>query len=141
MSKPPRPRGVRTAKPVPKQAPLPVFALAEAGTWEPARLFSVIGVGSGDEQRRRTTSALILTIQAVPLFARAITSRVGAPARSVEGYREVKPEQANTPADNFCTPFPAHHLNHRRTEILIGAARRSIPRRGACCGCSPSLLT
>ena len=43
-------------------------------------LFSVIGVGSGDEQRRRTTSALILTMQAVPLFARAITSRVGAPA-------------------------------------------------------------
>ncbi|MBT2275426.1 TerD family protein [Rhodococcus qingshengii] len=88
-STPARPRGVRTAKPVPRKAPLPVFALAEADTWQPARLFSVIGVGSGDEQERRTTSALISTMQAVPLFARAITSRVGAPAGSFEGYLEV----------------------------------------------------
>lgn len=88
-SKPARPRGVSTAKPVPRKAPLPVFALAEADTWQPARLFSVIGVGSGEEQERRTTSALISTMQAVPLFARAITSRVGAPAGSFEGYLEV----------------------------------------------------
>ncbi|GEM_PF-193911 len=88
-SKPARPRGVSTAKPVPRKAPLPVFALAEADTWQPARLFSVIGVGTGEEQERRTTSALISTMQAVPLFARAITSRAGAPAGSFEGYLEV----------------------------------------------------
>lgn len=84
-----RPRGVRTTKPVPKKAPLPEFTLAEADTWQPARLFSVIGVGSGEEQERRTTSALTSTMQAVPLFARAITSRAGAPAGSFEGYLEV----------------------------------------------------
>ena len=89
IPKPARPRGVRTAKPVPKKAPLPEFKLAEADTWQPARLFSVIGVGSGEEQERRTTSALVSTMQAVPLFARAITSRVGAPAGSFEGYVEV----------------------------------------------------
>lgn len=88
-SKPARPRGVRTTKPVPKKAPLPEFKLAEADTWQPARLFSVIGVGSGEEQERRTTSALVSTMQAVPLFARAITSRAGAPAGSFEGYVEV----------------------------------------------------
>lgn len=89
IPKPARPRGVRTTKPVPKKAPLPEFKLAEADTWQPARLFSVIGVGSGEEQERRTTSALVSTMQAVPLFARAISSRVGAPAGSFEGYVEV----------------------------------------------------
>lgn len=89
IPKPARPRGVRTSKPVPKKAPLPEFKLAEADTWQPARLFSVIGVGSGEEQERRTTSALVSTMQAVPLFARAITSRAGAPAGSFEGYVEV----------------------------------------------------
>ncbi|MCJ0904515.1 TerD family protein [Rhodococcus sp. ARC_M6] len=87
--KPARPRGVRTAKPVPKKAPLPEFKLAESEAWQPARLFSVVGVGAGEEQERRTTSALVSTMQSVPLFARAITSRVGAPAGSFEGYVEV----------------------------------------------------
>lgn len=49
----------------------------------------MIGVGSGEEQERRTTSALVSTMQTVPLFARAITSRAGAPAGSFEGYVEV----------------------------------------------------
>nr|WP_202022430.1 TerD family protein [Rhodococcus sp. MS13] len=87
--KPARQRGVRTAKPVPKKAPLPEFKHAESETWQPARLFSVIGVGTGEEQERRTTSALVSTMQAVPLFARAVSSRVGAPAGSFEGYVEV----------------------------------------------------
>lgn len=87
--KPTQANGVRTTKPVPKKAPLPEFILAEADTWQPARLFSVIGVGSGEEQERRTTSALTSTMQAVPLFARAITSRAGATAGSFEGYLEV----------------------------------------------------
>lgn len=89
LPKPTRRRGVRTSKPVPKKAPLPVFKLAEAETWQRARLFSVIGVGSGEEQERRTTSALVSTMQAVPLFARAVSSRVGAPAGAFEGYVEV----------------------------------------------------
>ncbi|WP_024793699.1 TerD family protein [Tomitella biformata] len=84
-----RPTGVRTAKAVPKKAHLPEFKLAESEAWQPARLFSVIGVGSGEEQERRTTSALVSTMQAVPLFARAISSRVGAPAGAFEGYVEV----------------------------------------------------
>ncbi|MGW6659017.1 TerD family protein [Rhodococcus sp. NPDC055024] len=87
--KPVRQRGVRTAKPVPKKAPLPEFKHAESEAWQRARLFSVIGVGTGEEQERRTTSALVSTMQAVPLFARAVSSRVGAPAGSFEGYVEV----------------------------------------------------
>lgn len=81
--------GVRTQKkPVKKAKPLE-FKLAESDAWQPARLFSVVGVGAGEEQERRATSALISTMQAVRPFARALCSRMGAPVGVFEGYIEV----------------------------------------------------
>ncbi|MGK2885327.1 MAG: TerD family protein [Rhodococcus sp. (in: high G+C Gram-positive bacteria)] len=82
-------RGVRTKKPVAKKVALPQFTLAGGEGWQTARLFSVSGVGSGEEQEKRATSALIATMQAVRPFARAICSRAGAPAGPFEGYLEV----------------------------------------------------
>ncbi|WP_278263687.1 TerD family protein [Nocardia sp. AG03] len=88
--KPVRATGVRTAKrPVRRAKPIE-FRQAESEGWQPARLFSVIGVGAGEEQERRTTSALISTMQAVRPFARAICARMGAPAGAFEGYIEVQ---------------------------------------------------
>ncbi|OZD12602.1 stress protein [Rhodococcus sp. 06-156-3C] len=82
-------RGVRTKKPVAKKASPPQFTLAGGEGWHTARLFSISGVGSGEEQEKRATSALIATMQAVRPFARAICSRAGAPAGPFEGYLEV----------------------------------------------------
>ncbi|MFC4375001.1 TerD family protein [Nocardia halotolerans] len=85
-------RGVRTVKrPVRKTKPIE-FRQAESDTWQPARLFSVFGIGAGEEQERRTTSALISTMQAVRPFARAVCARMGAPVGAFEGYIEVQYE-------------------------------------------------
>jgi hypothetical protein len=80
---------------VKKSKPL-VFTLAEQDTWHPARLFSVVGVGTGEEQERRATSALIATMQAVRPFARAVCARMGAPAGVFEGYVEVAYERGES---------------------------------------------
>ncbi|MFE3024103.1 TerD family protein [Nocardia tengchongensis] len=88
--------GVRTAKkPVKKAKPIE-FKLAESDAWQPARLFSVVGVGAGDEQERRATSALISTMQAVRPFARALCSRMGAPVGLFEGYIEVQYDRGDS---------------------------------------------
>ncbi|MFE3101081.1 TerD family protein [Nocardia tengchongensis] len=88
--------GVRTAKkPVKKAKPIE-FKLAESDAWQPARLFSVVGVGAGEEQERRATSALIATMQAVRPFARALCSRMGAPVGLFEGYIEVQYDRGDT---------------------------------------------
>ncbi|MFD4293232.1 TerD family protein [Rhodococcus sp. NPDC058532] len=89
-------RGVRTAKRVVKKSKPIEFTLAEHDTWQPARLFSVIGVGAGEEQERRATSALMATMQAVRPFARALCARMGAPAGNFEGYVEVQYERGET---------------------------------------------
>ncbi|QBJ98456.1 TerD family protein [Rhodococcus sp. ABRD24] len=89
-------RGVRTAKKVVKKAEPLKFVLAEHETWRPARLFSVVGVGSGDEQERRATSGLIATMQSVRPFARALCARMGAPAGVFEGFVEVQYERGDT---------------------------------------------
>ncbi len=76
--------GVRTAKRAARTTTPIEFKLAEQDTWQPARLFSVAGIGgAGEEQERRATSALVATMQAVPAFARAVCSRVGAPPPGV----------------------------------------------------------
>ncbi|MGX1805440.1 TerD family protein [Nocardia sp. NPDC055321] len=85
-----KPRGVRTAKQPPKKVKPIEFKFAELESWQPARLFSVVGVGAGEEQEGRATSALIATMQAVRPFARAVCARIGAPAGSFEGYVEVQ---------------------------------------------------
>lgn len=89
-------RGVRTAKRAAKKSKPIEFTLAENDTWQPARLFSVVGVGSGEEQERRATSALIATMQAVRPFARAVCTRMGAPAGTFEGYVEVQYERGES---------------------------------------------
>ncbi|MDH6284827.1 TerD family protein [Prescottella agglutinans] len=89
-------RGVRTAKKAVKRTKPLKFTLAERDTWQPARLFSVVGVGAGEEQERRATSALIATMQAVRPFARALCTRVGAPVGAFEGYVEVQYERGET---------------------------------------------
>lgn len=91
-----RGRGIRTTKRIVKKAKTIEFKLAELDTWQPARLFSVIGVGTGDEQERRATSALIATMQAVRPFARALCARMGAPAGAFEGYVEVQYERGES---------------------------------------------
>ncbi|UGT57090.1 TerD family protein [Nocardia asteroides] len=93
---PARAGGVRTAKrPVRRAKPIE-FRQAESESWQPARLYSVVGVGSGEEQERRTTSALIATMQAVRPFARAVCARMGAPAGAFEGYLEVQYESGDS---------------------------------------------
>ncbi|MFE9576689.1 TerD family protein [Nocardia sp. NPDC006044] len=93
---PVRNRGVRTAKRASKKAKPMEFRLAEFDTWQRAPLFSVIGVGAGEEQERRATSALIATMQAVRPFARAVCARMGAPVGVFEGYIEVQFERGDS---------------------------------------------
>ena len=83
-----RTAGVRTSKATAAPAVAPKLKLG-ADTWEPARLFSVSGVGSAEEQEKRATSVLLATMMGVPAFARALTGRFGAPAGTVEAYLEV----------------------------------------------------
>ncbi|NIZ90897.1 TerD family protein [Kineococcus rubinsiae] len=81
--------GVRTRK---AKTPLPVpppLRLRLKDSWQPARLFSISGVGSGEEQEKRATSALLATMTGVRPFARSLTTHFGAPAGLVETYLEV----------------------------------------------------
>jgi stress response protein SCP2 len=65
------------------------FVLGLEPTWQPARLFSIAGIGSTDEQEKRATSALMWVLAAVRPFARVLTARAGAPAGTVETFLEV----------------------------------------------------
>ena len=88
--------GVRTTKRTPRKPKPVTFSQAEEDSWQPARLFSVAGIGVGDEQERRATSALVATMQAVPQFARAVCLRLGAPVGAFEGYLEVPYERGES---------------------------------------------
>lgn len=85
---PVRRAGVRTKKQKSVIAP-PSLKLAGDEAWVPARLFSVSGVGTADEQEKRATSALLATMMGVRPFARAVSAHFGAPAGAVETYLEV----------------------------------------------------
>ncbi|WP_157695305.1 TerD family protein [Nakamurella panacisegetis] len=62
----------------------------EDGTdWQQARLFPVAGIGSGEEQERRATSALLAVMTLVKEFGRVLISRCGAPAGTLETFIEV----------------------------------------------------
>ncbi|WP_273651711.1 TerD family protein [Cellulomonas fimi] len=87
--RPRRSSGVRTSKRAAAPVQPPRLRLAGAETWQAARLFSISGVGTAEEQEKRATSALLATMTAVPAFGRALTSRFGAPAGAVETYLEV----------------------------------------------------
>jgi stress response protein SCP2 len=83
------PRGVRTRKRAAPAVTKPSLKLAGDESWQPARLFSVSGVGNAEEQEKRATSALMATMMGVRAFGRGITARLGAPAGTVETYLEV----------------------------------------------------
>lgn len=81
--------GVRTRKKRTTAAALPGLTLAVDPSWQPARLFSVTGVGNAEEQERRATSTLLSMMMAVRDFGRALVARFGGPAGSIETYLEV----------------------------------------------------
>lgn len=82
-------RGVRTRKRRTTASALPALTLAVDPSWQPARLFPVAGVGAGEEQEKRATSTLMSTMMAVRDFGRALVSRFGGPAGTIETYLEV----------------------------------------------------
>ena len=57
--------------------------------WQRARLFPVTGIGNPNEQERRGTSVLLAVLSSVKEFGRALTTRCGAPAGSIETFIEV----------------------------------------------------
>ncbi len=81
--------GVRTRKKRTTAATLPPLTLAVDPSWQPARLFSITGVGNAAEQERRATSTLLSTMMAVREFGRALVARFGGPAGQIETYLEV----------------------------------------------------
>jgi stress response protein SCP2 len=83
-------RGVATRKRRTTAATLSRPALAEQESWQPARLFSISGVGAAAEQEKRATSTLLSTMVAVREFGRALVSRFGGPAGVIETYLEVQ---------------------------------------------------
>lgn len=63
---------------------------AEDGNdWQVARLFPVAGIGSGEEQERRATSALLAVMSMVREFGAALTKHCGAPRGTLSTYVEV----------------------------------------------------
>ena len=57
--------------------------------WQQARLFPVAGIGGGEEQERRATSALLAVMTLVKEFGRVLTARCGAPSGPLETFIEV----------------------------------------------------
>lgn len=82
-------RGVQTRRRRMTAATLPPLILAEDESWQPARLFSISGVGNAGEQEKRATSCLLATMMAIRDFGRALVSRFGGPAGSIETFLEV----------------------------------------------------
>jgi hypothetical protein len=62
---------------------------SDGNDWQLARLFPVAGIGGGEEQERRATSALLAVMGAVREFGRALTKKCGAPAGSLTTFIEV----------------------------------------------------
>ena len=61
----------------------------DGNDWQSARLFPVAGIGGGEEQERRATSALLAVMGAVREFGRAVTKKCGAPAGTLTTFIEV----------------------------------------------------
>ncbi len=59
-------------------------------SWERSRLFSTSGIRGAEEQERRSTSALLSVVQAVPDFGHAVLSTLGAPKGKIETFTEVR---------------------------------------------------
>src|SRR3990172_6339986 len=56
--------------------------------WMPSRLIPACGIKGAKEQEQRSTSALLAVMQAVPGFAKAVLSPLGAPAGRVTTFVE-----------------------------------------------------
>lgn len=85
-------RGVSVRRPV--RAPrLPAgwdkADLEDGNDWQPARLFPVAGIGNGEEQERRATSALLATMRVVREFGASLTAKCGAPRGVITTFVEV----------------------------------------------------
>jgi stress response protein SCP2 len=96
--------GVRTRKRRATAATLPPLTLAVDPSWQPARLFSVTGVGNAEEQERRATSTLLSMMMAVRDFGRALVARFGGPAGAIETYLEVPLISLSTAPPTAATP-------------------------------------
>ncbi|WP_261576238.1 TerD family protein [Frankia gtarii] len=66
-----------------------VLEAGSADRWQPARLFSIAGIGGAAEQERRATSVLLAVIGSVREFGRSLTTRFGAPAGQIATFIEV----------------------------------------------------
>lgn len=62
---------------------------SDGNDWQAARLFPVAGIGSGEEQERRATSALLAVMSMVREFGAALTTRCGAPRGTLTTFVEV----------------------------------------------------
>lgn len=58
--------------------------------WYPARIIPTSGIGGGQEQERRATSALLAVMKAVPAFGGAIASMAGAPRGTISTFVEIR---------------------------------------------------
>lgn len=116
--------GVRTRKRRTASATLPVLTLAVDPSWQPARLFSVVGQGSAEEKERRATSTLLSSMMAVRNFGRALVARFGGPAGSVEAYLEVpfKLEDRTVIPDGVIRVARAGRIWTALLEVKTGAA-------------------
>lgn len=61
----------------------------DGNDWQPARLFPVAGIGNGEEQERRATSALLATMRMVREFGAALVAKCGGPRGTIATYIEV----------------------------------------------------
>lgn len=70
---------------------MPVGTGAETHeNWQAARLIPVAGIRGQEEQERRATSALLAVMGAVPEFAHALVSGLGAPKGRISAYTEIQ---------------------------------------------------
>lgn len=81
--------GVKTRKTSSKVVTAPAIQLAGGEGWQPARVFSIYGVGAAEEQEKRASSALLSVMMGIRPFGRSLASRFGAPSGTVETYLEV----------------------------------------------------
>ncbi len=63
-------------------------SLADDDEWDRARLFSVSGIGKGEERERRSASALLAVMSGVREFGRELTRRCGAIGGTIETFVE-----------------------------------------------------
>jgi len=79
----------RARKPPQLPSISPAAPAASDAAYLPARLFPVAGIGRGEEQERRATSALLAVMSMVRPFGHDLLKPLGSPSGSVKTYVEV----------------------------------------------------